>query len=169
MVVWALAYREGPISREGLERYGKIENLDGILSGLIAEGRVRTKTGNSGEIQYVADAFFVPLGSAAGWEAAVFDHFQAVVKTICTKLTSEPTRTVGGSTYSFEVWSGHPLEAEVLDQLERMRNAASDLRGRVCSYNEGHVRPPEALHVTFYAGQHAVAFSDETELGHAEG
>jgi len=169
MVVWALIYREGPMTKEELERYGKIPNLDSVLSTLIAEHRIQRATRESGEVVYSASEFVVPVGAVAGWEAAVFDHFQAMVKTICAKLTSEPTKTVGGSTYSFEVWSGHPLESEVLDQLERMRGATSDLRHRVLSYNETHPRPPEALHVTFYAGQHVASASDETEYEHATG
>jgi hypothetical protein len=166
LVVWALVYREGPLTHDALEKAARATDLDRVLSGLVEDGRVRKGTSDSGETTYFADEFFVPIGAPAGWEAAVFDHFQAVVKTICRKLTSEPDRTLGGSTYSFEVWSGHPLEAEVLGQLERLRATASDLRGRVLGYNESHARPRDVLHVTFYGGQSSIVSSGDAEVAH---
>ena len=68
-----------------------------------------------------------------GWEAAVFDHFQAVVATICQKLDTKgrkPTTEdeVGGSTYTLEIWPGHPLESEARSQLRRFREGTSELR-----------------------------------------
>lgn len=167
MMVWALIYREGPMSRDVLDRAARVANLDEVLAGLVAEGRVQETTSAAEETLYSASEFFVPLSASTGWEAAVFDHFQAVVKTICRKLTSEPSGTVGGSTYSFEVWAGHPLESEVLGQLERLRSSASDLRARVLRYNEAHQKPSEVVHVTFYGGQSFVASTQE-ELGHVE-
>lgn len=168
MVVWALVYREGPLTLGALERSARVPDLPKILSALIQEGRVREEKSDSGELTYSAAEFFVPLGAAVGWEAAVFDHFQAVVKTICRKLTSEPSRTVGGSTYSFEVWSGHPLESEVLEQLERLRTSASHLRARVLEYNASHSRPSEVLHVTFYGGQSTVTSNGESEAEYVQ-
>jgi hypothetical protein len=167
MMVWALIYREGPMTHEALDRAARVANLDEVLNGLVSEGRVRESRVDSGEPVYSATEFIVPLSGATGWEAAVFDHFQAVVKTICRKLTSEPSGTVGGSTYSFEIWPGHPLESEVMAQLEKLRASASDLRTRVLRYNEAHRKPSDVVHVTFYGGQSFVAVTQE-ESGYVE-
>jgi hypothetical protein len=111
----------------------------------------------------------VPLGSPAGWEAAVFDHYQALVTALCTKLRLGRTRAVpgewvGGSTYSANVWDGHPLQDEVLGLLQRTRDHASALRARVEEYNATHPAPVEGdKRVIFYAGQAVLGLEDEGE------
>jgi hypothetical protein len=104
-------------------------------------------------------------GSVTGWEAAVFDHFQALVRTIAVRLRTmgeKPERNVvGGSTYSCEVWPGHPLEDEVLRQLEELRARASDLRVRVRAYNEEHRGPRARSEITLYFGQVATEVEEE--------
>lgn len=157
-LVWAVIYREGPLSRADLGNRIRSGNLDTILDKLVAAGRVR-KNATAADATYSAREFFVPLGVAVGWESAVFDHFQAVVKTICARLAAEPrldsspAHAVGGSTYSFEVWPGHPLEAEVLRLLTDVRERTSELRNRVRAHNSAHGRPPQYSDVTFYAGE----------------
>ena len=159
-LVWALVYREGPLGREALGRLVRTDTLDASLDRLVQSGRVERSEGE--EPVYSAQHFSVPQGDTAGWEAAVFDHFQAVVRTICGKLSLDgPSAEVGGSTYSFEVWAGHPLEGEVLAQLEATRTHAADLRARVRGYNDAHPRPSGTRHVTFYAGQSVLAHTDD--------
>jgi hypothetical protein len=56
----------------------------------------------------------------------VFDHYQAVVTAICAKLAlggagSEHGEHIGGSTYSVEVWPGHPLFEQALGLLQSLR------------------------------------------------
>jgi hypothetical protein len=80
------------------------------------------------------------LGSPVGWEAAVFDHFKAMVNTITGKLREDraaPTLldTVGGSTYTLDIWPGHPLANEVCGTLRRLRSMLVELRERVESVN----------------------------------
>jgi hypothetical protein len=115
---------------------------------------------------YSARELFVPVDAATGWEAAVYDHFHALVQTICVKLHASDDgvdrRMVGGSTYSFEVWPGHPFEEEVLSQLETFRTRTSELRARVREYNDQQGRPAVRLSVTFYAGQCVVPHEEET-------
>jgi hypothetical protein len=101
----------------------------------------------------------IPVGDSLGWEAAVFDHYQAMVTAICGKLqrgtrSSQPGEWIGGSTYHFDVWRGHPLHDEVLAFLHRERQRAVDLRQRVEAHNEHHT-PDErsAVRVVAYVGQ----------------
>lgn len=108
----------------------------------------------------------IPYGTAAGWEAAVWDHFQAVVRTVCQKLSRTEPRAhiadaVGGSTYTFVVWDGHPLQEEVEGRLRLYRQASDDLRGRVDAHNACHGIPEKHVRVLSYAGQCAVAVEPE--------
>ena len=110
--------------------------------------------------------FVIARGAAAGWEAAVFDHVQAVVQTICQRLQRAPAsqpdkaaasreamETVGGSTYSFDLGAGHPLEAEVKGQLEALRQRLGELRTRVEAHNRQAGLPAEYEQVVTYVGQ----------------
>jgi len=132
--------------------------LGNVLSSLVTEGRVAVK-GQGSKTSYSTDGCVVPLGSAVGWEAAVFDHYQALVTALCTKLRLGRARAVegdcvGGSTYSAHVWEGHPLEGEALGLLQRTRDQASDLRARIESYNAAHPAPEHGdKRVIFYVGQ----------------
>jgi hypothetical protein len=86
----------------------------------------------------------------------MFDHFQAVVKTILARLRAEESSTdngMGGSTYVFDVWSGHPHEADVLGLLGELRQKTSALRTMVSEHNAAHPRPRLVTRVTFYGGQ----------------
>ncbi len=101
-------------------------------------------------------------GDPHGWEAAVFDHFQALVIALCAKLRlgqthAAPTDTIGGSTFGFEVWPGHPEYDNALGLLGRLRAQGSELRQRVAAYNETHSAPPdEKRRVVTYVGQSVI-------------
>jgi hypothetical protein len=78
------------------------------------------------------------------------------VKTIAARLRSEsPSKEglEGGSTYSFEVWQGHPFEADVLGLLRDLRERTSALKKQVSAHNTAHARPDMFTQVTFYGGQ----------------
>jgi len=82
------------------------------------------------------------------------------VQTICQRLRqasfdSEPSHIVGGSTYSFDVWSGHPLEQEVKRQLGELRERLGQLRQQVDAHNRSHQPGPERprQQVITYVGQ----------------
>lgn len=160
-LIWALIFRSGPARLSSLAALGGLDRsrLASSIERLIAGGRVRRDPGDQADDpMYVATRFFVPLGAPSGWEAAVFDHYHAVVRTVCTKLRqnagrSSPDDAVGGSTYSFEVWSGHPWEDEVLGMLSRFRAQYSELRQKVREYNESNDTPSRSRRVTIYAGQ----------------
>jgi hypothetical protein len=110
----------------------------------------------------------IPLGATFGWEAAVFDHFKAVVGTVLTRLQASqaaplPHDRVGGSTYTIDLWKGHPLEEEVIGTLQRLRTLLSDLRQRVTDINNNEANPPPKDRVVIYVGQHVVNENSEPE------
>jgi hypothetical protein len=164
-LAWAMIFRHGPLPPSKLE---ELLRLDARRAAEVVE-RLRT----AGRVQASADGrlsareFVIPLGASAGWEAAVFDHLQAVVQTICQKLGQAPSASpeVGGSTYTFDIWPGHPLEQEVSSQLPALRARLSELRQRVERHNTEQGRNREYREVVMYLGQCAMerenAGSDE--------
>jgi len=164
-LLWAIVYRNGPLSREALKRLTSSQNgeLDEALDRLIASGRVQREPAPEGELLSSTE-FVVPLGSAVGWEASVFDHFQAVVRTVCRRLSDEPEargERTGGSTWTFDVWSGHPLEEEARGVLERTRKNLGDLRQRIEAHNGERGLPETYEQVVFYCGQCSISQDGE--------
>lgn len=160
-----LIYREGPIAPAELERRSGMSHaqLMPILQRLIESQQVELdKEGRYGGIR-----FHIPLSEGKGWEAAMLDHYHALVRTLCARLqpdSFEQGETCGGATYTFEVWSGHPHEGEVKGALQRMRNELSSLRQRVESFNASESLPDEHSKVVVYAGQHVVLQSHLDDL-----
>lgn len=158
-----MVYREGPVGEDELSARLSLplDEVRGLLEALITNGRLR----RCGPAQFEAIDFVVPLGATHGWEAAVFDHLQAVIQTISQRLQrtapSDPataTRTstagvVGGSTYSFDLGPDHPLAAEVKGQLENLRQRLGELRRRVDEHNRQAGLPAEYEQVVTYVGQ----------------
>lgn len=166
-LLWAYIYREGPVAPQDLQAFtaSQPRKLDHSMQRLIKSGRVELKHTTNGP-RYVARNLEVLLDDPVGWEAAVYDHYQAVVRTLCQRLllssseavpTDAPDRpaphTVGGSTFTFDVWPGHPDEREVFDQLQTLRQRCGELYERVETYNAKHGRPAAYDQVTFYGGQ----------------
>ncbi len=165
-IVWALVFREGPVDREALGGVVRGVELDPVLARLVSSGRIELTSGPEPR-KYFAREFFVPLDATTGWEAAVLDHFQAVVRTIGARLRADGVSTegvVGGSTYAFDVWPGHPHEADVLGLLRGLRDQAGALRQQVRAYNTSHARPLRYTEVTFYGGQWLLEREDAEEL-----
>ena len=155
-LAWVLVYRNGPLSETEL---GELlarghEPIGALVERLIQAGRLE----RTAEGQIVAPTFVIPLGSSVGWEAAVFDHLQAMVQTVCQRLRhalsgTAAGDTVGGSTYTFDIWPGHPLEGEVKAQLSEMRKRSSALRQRVDAHNLEHGAAEDYERITTYMGQ----------------
>jgi hypothetical protein len=128
--------------------------VEAAIGYLEDQGRVRRE---KGRIQ--VEPMVVPVGATAGWEAAVFDHFQAMCVAIATKLRLGRTRaetgdTTGGATLAFEIHADHPQREEVLGLLARVRAEANELWNRVEAHNAVHpVDEPKSKRVTFYFGQ----------------
>ena len=141
--------------------------LVGVDPGASQDGCVQQGGGDPAP-RYRARTYRVAAQGAhsGGWEAAVFDHVQAMSATIIQSLAAggddERRRVVGGGTYSFDIWPGHPLEADVLDLLERSRRIASEVRQRVQEHNDANGLPAERTRVTFYCGQSRIdGYTDE--------
>jgi hypothetical protein len=158
-LLWALIRREGPLTEPALiAKAGLSDAIAGAaLERLVADGRVEA-TAVEGTAGYQAKSIIIPLGARAGWEAGVYDHFRALVKTIVRKLHEDtdgaaPNDRIGGSTYSFEVWPGHPYAERVYGQLSRFRSETSALRRDVDAYNQQVEKPKSYDRVTAYMGQ----------------
>lgn len=157
-LVWALVRREGPLTCAVLASKTRMseEALAPSLGRLAAAGSIEV-AGSGADAEYRSQALVVSMGARSGFEAAVYDHFQAVVRTIIGKLhqdtSATPADRVGGSTYGFEVWNGHPLADRVYGQLSRLREQTTALRREVDAYNEANPAPARRERVTVYVGQ----------------
>jgi GNAT superfamily N-acetyltransferase len=140
------------------------ERVEPALLRLVNDGRIRALPGEGARdtVLYTSDACVLPLGDPIGWEAAVFDHYQAVVGALCNKLSAGTTRArhddlIGGSTYSFDLTQEHPFFAEVTKFLAEFRTRGSALRQRVADYNRDHPSDEASwLRVVHYAGQNVI-------------
>jgi hypothetical protein len=154
-------HRHGPVALGDLTREIPLAEtfLREHLDRLVADGRVRV-TEKDGVTLYEHDSILIHYGDDEGWQAALFDHYQAVVTAMCTKLrrgraSASPSEAIGGSTYHFDIWNGHPLESEVLGLLGELRSRALGLCERVQAVNADLApdRPPKCRRVTAYVGQ----------------
>ena len=159
-VVWLAVYRQGPLSLDDVAQQTRLppERCAEALRALASVKRVRQV--QSGEVvEFESDEFFVPLGTSLGWEAAVLDHYQAMVTAITSKIAhgksqAQGADTTGGSTWSLDVWPGHPLEREALGTLARVRAEIEDLRGRVDAHNTETRHAGPRKRVVYYMGQY---------------
>ena len=158
-LTWITVYRGGPVSLASLAALLPIDEdvLESILEELMADHRVERESTDEG-VTYRCSRFVLPIGSNTGWEAAVYDHYQALVQTLVTRLRDDAgpddgAFDVGGSTYSFDVWPDHPEGERVSHLLSEVRDIAAELRRAVIDFNETHDRPDAYSKVTFYVGQ----------------
>ena len=159
-LVWIGLYRLGPAEVPQIAEHLKLsaEVIKPALERLVAAEKVeQTRTGES--CRYHATHCIIPIETDAGWEAALWDHFQAMVTAMGIKLragqdSSLPQDVLGGSTYSFDVWPDHPCEDEAMGLLRDTRKRISECRARVTEYNDNNEKPAEGWsRVTFYVGQ----------------
>jgi len=159
-LVWGTVYRAAGITKPELARTLDVaeSDLEQVLASLVADGRIARDT-DQGSSRYSAARFLVPVASECGWEAAVFDHFQALVRAISAKVRrgvprSLPDDTIGGATLTFDISPHHPHREEVLGMLNRVRAEVNELWNRVEQHNrEQPLSDEEKLEVTFYFGQ----------------
>jgi hypothetical protein len=166
-VVWLLVYRSGKSTLAALCEQLQVES-DAIVEALgLLEAQGEVQRIVEGETTlYRAAAFVVPVGAEHGWEAAVFDHFQAVVRAISSKVQKGQARSAhdnvtGGATLCFDVHPGHPYREEVLGLLKRVRGEVNELWNQVQAYNQENPIPEDTkMEVSFYFGQ-CVTTSEE--------
>ena len=162
----ALMYREGPLTlSETAERaQAQVAEIEAGVHRLVTSGRLE-RTEHEGITRYRVSELIIPLGAPVGWEAAVFDHFKALVTTVLSRLRENRSPAlddlVGGSTYTIDLWPGHPLEEEVYGTLGRIRATLSDLRARALEFNEGREVPEVHTRVVIYAGQCVIPEGNE--------
>lgn len=157
--VWSCVHRLAPTSVAEVAEALSMEEtrVTQALETLLRDGRVRRVA--TDPTLFESDGYVLPLGSPIGWEVAVFDHFQAMVMAICAKLdlgrrSAAAADLIGGSTFSFNVWPGHPQYLEATRFLAQFRADGAALRQRIASYNEAHAPPTgEGQRVVIYAGQ----------------
>jgi hypothetical protein len=151
-------YRNPGVQREALTnelRVGSAE-LAAALAYLEREGRISIDPVTS---SLSARTFQVDMGQEHGWESAVFDHFQALVTAIASKLqlrarNDSASRWVGGTTLRFELTPEHPLRHDVLELLSTVRGQTDELWERVAAHNSKHpTGEDERFNVCFYFGQ----------------
>jgi hypothetical protein len=168
-LVWLAIFRQGPLGLAQIADALKLSEADckRAVDRLLGEGRVRALPDAQGaqgtrgaqSTRYASERFDVPVGSEGGYEAALLDHFQALVAAICVKLRAGAARSqaddaTGGGTYTFAVWPGHPLEDEARSLLPRVRALVNELRERVDRHNSAIEQPPLQAPVVFYMGQY---------------
>jgi hypothetical protein len=158
-LIWTLIYQLGPVNVDEILGYGGLERaeLEAALSRLLASGCVEL-TEQQGVSVYRSSSLVIPMGAPVGWEAAVFDHFKAMVNTIAARLGEDragasPADRAGGSTYSLDVWDGHPFVEEVYGTLARLRSLLGEQREKVEQFNAEHAVPENYTRVVLYAGQ----------------
>jgi hypothetical protein len=170
MLIVAL-HRGGPLALEGLAEVVPAETseLEAALTRLVQAGLVTCDT-STGQAQYACETYLIPFGDDAGWEAAVLDHYQAMVVALVTKLRGGKRRAdladcVGGSTFVFDLWRGHPLESAVLGYLRETRERGIELRKALAQHDAGGAAPAgaAALRVTAYVGQSVMEDDREQE------
>jgi hypothetical protein len=166
-VVWVVVYRSNGIQREALRRELSVDAdaLDDALATLEEQGQVE-RSGEGDVATYRASTFLVPVGAEHGWEAAVFDHYQAVARAIANKVNrgrphSAQDDVVGGATLTFDLGPDHPYRDQVLGLLQHVRAEANDLWNQVQSCNEENPIPEDAkTEVSFYFGQSTVSHDE---------
>jgi len=152
-------YRGATTEEALLRRLGSsAEAIEAALTQLQADGAVRCD--DDGKLSTTGVS--IPPGSTVGWEAAVFDHYQALVTAITRKLeavsgSSENDGAVGGGTVTFVMSPGHPLEEEVNVLLKQLRGQLNELWQRVGEEQRklrvGSKAGEKVRVVTFYFGQ----------------
>lgn len=120
-----------------------LERLRPLMDGLVIQGRLKPISTTGAEERYTSTGCVIPLGEAQGWEVAVFDHYQAMVTAICTKLRAgrqhaTASDKTGGSTFSFTVWEGHPHYDAATSFLSKFRQEGAALRAQIADYNRDH-------------------------------
>lgn len=158
-LVWVHISHGGPLRKDDLAELLPLsaKAIDDALEHLANSARIRSEQRPDG-VYYSTDQCLIPVGEAAGWEAAIIDHHRAVLSALAAKAVSgrhasAANDTVGGTTLSYDVWPGHPKEQEVLDLLAQTRTRVIALWDEVEQYNRTH-ESEAAYQVTFYCGQY---------------
>lgn len=159
LMLWGSVFRNTGITTQELvtRTRGEEAHVREALARLLADGRV-AREGEGDDAPLRSASFVISPGATQGWEAAVFDHFQALARAIAAKVRARalgaPGTEVGGTTLHFGIHPGHPYETRVLDLLARIRAELNAFWNEVAAYNREHpISDDLATRVTFYFGQ----------------
>jgi hypothetical protein len=159
LMLWGIVFRNTGITTR--ELVAQVRTDEGqvrqALERLLADGRVTTE-GEGDDVALRSASFVISAGASQGWEAAVFDHFQALARAVAAKLRARAAGSagaeVGGTTLHFGIHAGHPYEERVVGLLGRIRAELDAFWKEVAAYNREHPIADElATRVTFYFGQ----------------
>lgn len=160
-LVWLHVYHGSPLRRSELSRLVPLPEpaIEAAIKRLVCDERIRLVDRVDG-LYCETEQCLIPMGHAAGWEAAVVDHHRAVLNALAAKLgrsghVSRATDEIGGTTLAFDLWPGHPYESEVRRLLSTIRGQVIPLWDKVEAYNREQPTEPTCK-VTFYCGQHFV-------------
>lgn len=150
-LVWINTYRFGPLTQAELATQLRLDEdaVEPLLAQLVSDGRV-TREERGDQVRFWSDTFVVEKNEPVGFEAALFDHYQALVATLCRRLRGEEA---AGSTYSLDVWPEHPFYDEAVGLLAELRDRTSALRERIDNHNATAGKPDRFQRVVFYMGQ----------------
>lgn len=165
-----LAEREWSTRDEVLLRFKHDDEVSvrGILNDLVESGLV-VRSGVRGDTRYRAPSAeeLRDLGSEAmasdpeALVAAIVDHHRVVLNAIAAKVTngehgSTRAGDMSGTTLTFKVRPGHPMEREVRQLLADTHAIAARLweKSQDASRDESHA---DAYEIHFYAGHYVVS------------
>jgi DNA-binding Lrp family transcriptional regulator len=167
-VVHIAVQQQGPLSASEVAKVTALTEVASqeALATLVQSGVLRRV--EDGTERYSSDGCALPYDDPKGWEAAVFDHYQAMVGALCAKLGlgsrgANLQDVIGGSTFGFEVWPEHPHYEEVRGLLRTFRKTCGELRERVAAYNQATPAPAHKERVITYFGQNVLDNSLERE------
>ena len=160
-LAWLAIYRVRRTSLAELQAQlpASAERIARAVDRLVVEGIVhRSADAADGKVELTAENFVLPIDGGRGWEAAVFDHFSTVAASIAAKIqrgsAARKADLIGGATFGFDIYPGHPFEEKVLGLLSRTRSQVDALWEEVSGYNRAHPVPDERkTKVAFYFGQ----------------
>jgi len=159
-LLWSMVYRMGPLTLGQLQAELPTvpeHVLSQTLDQLVQQAKVRCH--KEDELIYDSEECIIPLERNEGWEAAIFDHFQAMINVIAKRAEGVAGHDlIGGSTFHFDIHDLHPHEDEVLSLLKEIRTRVSALRKRVDEHNREHAPADKRPYrVVFYLGQNVIA------------
>ena len=164
-LVWLHVYRESPLRKDRLAQLLPLpaDALDAAIDSLVGEGQIRLETRPDG-VYCATEHCLIPVGQAAGWEAAIVDHHRAVLSALAAKVVSgrhvsAADDEVGGTTITYDLWPGHPREREVLQLLAATRDRVIPLWDEITEHNQKRASDI-TYQVTFYCGQYRVNEDD---------
>lgn len=162
-LLWQLVATGRAHNADELRRQVAVQEpaLQEALAALRSDGRVIEQQG-----RLVASSFDIPVGAEFGWEAAISDHFRAMVTAIAIKLkhgrAAQGDRN-GGETLGFLVYDEHPMQQQVYELLHTTRQRLDAVWTQVMEYNRANPPPEHADRVTFYFGQSVLRGGDTEE------